>query len=186
MTDIVARWGGVILTALAAVPLAGLAAWALARWRGTWRAPLLEVAMVLGTLPWLWMILRPNGTGRSLTPVPLTDLADLGGASTSTVVEQLGGNLLVFAALGCCLPMRWAAFGRLWRVALVAAGASVAVEVLQYALAIGRHSSVDDVLLNAAGAVLAAACSRRWWARGRGPDPAVGRAGKPLSCPHRA
>ncbi|WP_232664038.1 VanZ family protein [Pseudonocardia sp. TRM90224] len=165
MTDIVARWGGVILTALAAVPIAGLVAWALMRWRGAWREPLLEVAMVLGTLPWLWMILRPNGTGRSLTLLPLTDLADLGSAPAATVVEQLGGNLLVFAALGCCLPMRWAAFAGLWRVALVAAGASVGVEVLQYALAIGRHSSVDDVLLNTAGAVLAAACSRRWWTR---------------------
>ncbi|MCF4123280.1 VanZ family protein [Antribacter sp. KLBMP9083] len=39
------------------------------------------------------------------------------------------------------------------------------VEVLQYALDLGRVSSVDDVLLNTAGALLAAACSYRWWRR---------------------
>jgi glycopeptide antibiotics resistance protein len=37
------------------------------------------------------------------------------------------------------------------------------VEVLQYVLDLGRVSSVDDVLVNAVGAVLAALCSRRWW-----------------------
>lgn len=50
------------------------------------------------------------------------------------------------------------------RVAGLAAGLSVAVEVLQYVLGLGRVSSVDDVLVNTAGAVLAALCSRRWWA----------------------
>ncbi len=165
MTDIVARWGGVILTALAALPVAGLAAWAMAVWRRNWRGPLLEVAMLIGTAPWLWMILRPNGTGHGVTLVPLSDLADLRTAGLATVIEQLGGNLLVFAALGFCLPMRWTFFARISRIAAVAIAASSTVEVLQYALDIGRHSSGDDVLLNTAGAVLAALCSRRWWGR---------------------
>ncbi|MBB4938212.1 glycopeptide antibiotics resistance protein [Streptosporangium album] len=44
------------------------------------------------------------------------------------------------------------------------ATASLGVELLQYALRLGRVSSVDDVLINTAGAVLAALITRRWWA----------------------
>jgi glycopeptide antibiotics resistance protein len=48
-------------------------------------------------------------------------------------------------------------------VALVAAGLSVVVEVLQFVLQLGRVSSVDDVLINALGAALASLLSVRWW-----------------------
>ena len=43
---------------------------------------------------------------------------------------------------------------------LLAAGASAVVETLQYALDLGRVSSVDDVLRGALGAGLAAAASQ--------------------------
>lgn len=162
--DTWSRWGDVIVATLVAVPLAGLLAVALARWRRDARNPPLEVAMVVGTAPWLWMILTPNGTGRGVTLVPLADLADLFTAPGSTVAEQLGGNLLVFATLGFCLPMRWPLFADPARIAVVGIAASAGVEVLQYLLDIGRQSSVDDVLVNTAGALLAALCSRRWWA----------------------
>jgi glycopeptide antibiotics resistance protein len=160
-----ARWGDVIIATLVALPLAGLLAHTLGRWRGDARNPLLEVAMVVGTAPWLWMILTPSGHGHGVVLVPLSDLAGLWGRPAGVVVEQLGGNLLVFAALGFCLPMRSAAFASLARVGAVAVAASAGVEVVQYVLDIGRQSSIDDVLVNAAGALLAAACSRRWWAR---------------------
>ncbi|MFG1790764.1 VanZ family protein [Nocardia sp. NPDC049149] len=153
-------WGGVVLVAMAAVPVGGVVAWWLARWRG-WRVALCEVGMVVGTVPWLWMILTPKGSGRSVNFVPLRDLAEQAGGGR--VIEQFGGNLLVFAALGVLLPVRWAWFGRSYRVLLVAAGASIVVEAAQFGLAIGRHSSVDDVLLNAVGACLAAQVSRWWW-----------------------
>jgi glycopeptide antibiotics resistance protein len=51
------------------------------------------------------------------------------------------------------------------RILAVAVAASIVIEVLQWLLDIGRVSSVDDVIVNAAGAGLAAAASRRWWAR---------------------
>jgi glycopeptide antibiotics resistance protein len=54
----------------------------------------------------------------------------------------------------------------------VAATASVTVEILQYGLDLGRVSSIDDVLLNAAGAGLAALASRRTWAAAL-PEPRV-------------
>jgi glycopeptide antibiotics resistance protein len=46
---------------------------------------------------------------------------------------------------------------------------SAAIEITQYALDVGRVSSVDDVLLNATGALLAGLASRRWWARADNP-----------------
>ncbi|MEU7974758.1 VanZ family protein [Micromonospora sp. NPDC049089] len=49
------------------------------------------------------------------------------------------------------------------RILALAAGCSVLVETAQYVLRLDRASSVDDVLLNAAGAGLAALASRRWW-----------------------
>ena len=49
------------------------------------------------------------------------------------------------------------------RILALAAGCSVMVETAQYVLQLDRVSSVDDVLINTAGAGLAALASRRWW-----------------------
>ena len=88
--------------------------------------------------------------------VPLLDLFAMGRA-------QVVGNLLVFAALGFFAPLRFAALASVPRILALAAGCSVLVEVAQYVLWLDRVSSVDDVLLNAAGAGLAALASRPWW-----------------------
>ena len=88
--------------------------------------------------------------------VPLRDLLTMSAG-------QVVGNLLVFAALGFFAPMRFAALASVPRILALAAGCSVLVETAQYVLRLDRVSSVDDVLLNAAGAGLAALASRRWW-----------------------
>ncbi len=164
-------WGNVIIAAVLAVPLALLAVWFLARRRARDGHPLpvrtaaADIAMVTGTAPWIWMILTPTTSPSTVDLVPFEDLWTLFHGSAETAFVQVAGNLLVFAALGALLPVRSARFASLARVAGVAAGASCAVELLQYGLRLGRVSSVDDVLINAAGAVLAAAVTRRWWAR---------------------
>jgi hypothetical protein len=71
----------------------------------------------------------------------------------------------VFAAAGFRLPVRWPV--GIGAVLLLGAGASTVVEVMQYALDLGRVSSGDDVLLNALGAGLAAAASQPLWRRSR-------------------
>jgi glycopeptide antibiotics resistance protein len=116
--------------------------------------------MVYGTLPFVWLVLMP-GSGAGAVPgrlslVPLTDLATMG---------PLGivGNLLVLAALGFFAPIRFAALASVPRILALAAGCSVLIETAQYVLQLDRVSSVDDVLLNTAGAVAAALASRRWW-----------------------
>ncbi|WP_406369008.1 VanZ family protein [Streptomyces sp. NBC_00647] len=159
-------FNGVVLMTLVALPLAVLVAWALALRRravgvaSAWRMSLAEVGMVHGTVPFLWLTMMPGG-GAGVVParvslVPLRDLVTMG---------PLGivGNLLVFASLGFFAPMRFAALASVPRILALGAGCSVLVETAQYVLRLDRVSSVDDVLVNAAGAVLAALASRRWW-----------------------
>ncbi|UQU63457.1 VanZ family protein [Couchioplanes caeruleus] len=160
---------GVLLMMLAGLPGAGLVAWALARWRRAagagpaWRLSLAEVGMVYGTVPFVWITMMP-GPGAGIVPgrvslVPLRDLATMGPLG-------IAGNLLIFAALGLFAPMRFAVLASVPRVLALGAGCSALVEVAQYVLRLDRVSSVDDVLVNAAGAVLAGLASRRWWRSG--------------------
>lgn len=159
-------FNGVVLMTLVALPLAALVAWALACRRraagvtSAWRMSLAEVGMVHGTVPFIWMTMMP-GAGAGTVParmslVPLRDLVTMG-------TGQIVGNLLIFAALGFFAPMRFAALASVPRILALGAGCSVLVETAQYVLRLDRVSSVDDVLVNAIGATLAALASRRWW-----------------------
>ena len=169
-------FNGVVLMTLVLLPLAVLVAWALARRRraagvaSAWRLSLAEVGMVHGTVPFLWLTLMP-GAAPGVAParvslVPLRDLATMG---TLGIV----GNLLVFASLGFFAPMRFAAPASVPRVLALGAGCSVLVETAQYVLQLDRVSSVDDVLVNATGAVLAGLASRRWWRTRTAHTPAI-------------
>ena len=125
--------------------------------------------MIVGTAPWLYLTLRPDPAGTGyIRLVPFSDLAFLSQGPVDFLIVQVVGNLLVFAALGFFLPIRSAAFASIPKVLAVGAFASLGIELTQLLahlfLAYGRTFSVDDIMLNAAGAALAAACSRRWWA----------------------
>lgn len=169
----VGTFTGVALITVAVLPLAALAVWALARRRrvtGTtaaWRMSLAEVGIVYGTVPWVWMIMLPGDRAGAVpgrvSLVPLRDLLTILARGPLTVTVQVIGNLLVFAALGFLAPLRFAALASVPRILVFAASCSVVVEAAQYILRLDRVSSVDDVLLNAAGAGLAALASRRWW-----------------------
>ncbi|MFF7180857.1 VanZ family protein [Streptomyces sp. NPDC008121] len=159
-------FNGVVLMTLVTLPLAVLVAGGLA-WRrraagvpSAWRLSLAEVGMVHGTVPFVWLTMMPGG-GAGVVParvslVPLLDLVTMGSLG-------IVGNLLVFAALGFFAPMRWAALASVPRILALGAGCSALVEIAQYVLRLDRVSSVDDVLVNATGAVLAGLASRRWW-----------------------
>ncbi|HYY11949.1 MAG TPA: VanZ family protein [Kineosporiaceae bacterium] len=163
---------GVVLMTLLALPVAAAVAWGLTRRRRAAGVPdaarrsVAEVGLVHGTLPWLWLTLMPGAaagtTNRSVVLVPLTDLPTWG---TLGIV----GNLLVFAPLGFFGPLRFAALASLPRVLALGAACSLVIETAQYVLRLDRVSSVDDVLVNATGALLAGLASRPWWRRR--PDP---------------
>ena len=99
---------------------------------------------------------RAGDVAGRVSLVPLRDLVTM---STYQVV----GNLLILAALGFLAPVRFAAMASLPRILALAAVGSALIETAQYVLQLDRVSSVDDVLLNTAGAGLAALASHPWW-----------------------
>ncbi|MGC5038937.1 VanZ family protein [Streptomyces sp. DT190] len=177
-------FNGVLLMTVVTLPLAALVVWALARRRraagaaSPWRTSLAEAGLVHGTVPFVWMTMMPGGADPDTVParvslVPLRDLATMGPLG-------IAGNLLIFAALGFFAPMRCAALASVPRILALGAGCSALVETAQYVLRLDRVSSVDDVLVNATGAVLAALASRRWW-RGPAKAPSGDRPGPVLA-----
>jgi len=159
-------FNGPILMMLLGLPLAALVVSVLALLRraadgvAAWRFSVAEVGMVYGTVPMVWLTLQP-GPGAGVVPgrvswVPLRDLVTMGPIG-------IGGNLLIFAALGFFGPIRFAALASLPRIMALGAACSILVETAQYALRLDRVSSVDDVLVNTAGVMLAALASRWWW-----------------------
>jgi len=157
---------GVLLMMLVGLPLPALVVCALMLRRraagvsSAWRRSLAEVGMVYGTVPFVWITLMP-GPGAGIVPgrvnlIPLRDLVTMGPVG-------IGGNLLIFAPLGFFAPMRFAALASVPRILALGAGCSALLETAQYVLWLDRVSSIDDVLVNAVGAVLAALASRRWW-----------------------
>lgn len=181
MTHVWEQWGDLMVASLLIVPLGALAVPLLAVWRVrrgaprgvAWARSLAEAGMVAGTLPWMWVVFSPGPGPRQVHLLPLRDLVGQVGEGIGFVTVQVIGNLLVFAPLGFFAPMRFAALAGLGRVFALAAAGSAVIEILQYHLDLDRVSSVDDVLVNAVGAVLAARLSRRFWAAG---SPAAGSA----------
>jgi glycopeptide antibiotics resistance protein len=181
----VGTYTGVLVLTVAVLPLVAVIVCAMA-WRRlvaghpptwAWRTSLTEVGIVYGTVPWVWMTLLPGSrAGRVAGAVSLVPLRDL--ATMPTV--QVVGNLLIFAAFGFLAPLRFATLASVSRITVLAAGASALIETAQYVLRLDRVSSVDDVLLNAAGAGFAAlvslACTGAARLAGRRAHPAtVGR-----------
>lgn len=182
MVGVVDRYGAVLaVTILIGFPVGTAAVLALGHWRlhrglsrsWAWRASIAEVGLVLGTLPWVWMIMTPRAGTGGVSLVPLRDLVST--LHSKDAVIQVGGNLLVLAAVGFFLPIRFRLATPGWVVAAIAgisASLSLLLEILQYALHLGRVSSVDDVLVNTMGAMIACTASRRWW-RARQPTALV-------------
>ncbi|WP_182378714.1 VanZ family protein [Nocardioides sp. WS12] len=169
--DILGTATGIAVGAVALVPLALLGIWALARLRisagappaRAWRRSLAEVGLVYGTVPWVWMTMLPgNQAGLVTGAVSLEPFRDLETMSDIQVV----GNLVLLSALGFFAPLRFRALASLPRIVVLAAFSSAAIETAQFVLRLDRVSSVDDVLLNTAGAAVAAVLSWPWW----GPD----------------
>ena len=87
----------------------------------------------------------------------------LGELETSPVerLAELSGNILLFAPLGFLLPLLVPAIRRWWQVLAVGAGVSLLIELYQLAWPGVRKASVNDLLMNALGAVLGFAALRQ-------------------------
>ena len=116
---------------------------------------------------------RAGSTPGVVSLVPLQDLQTM-------PTYQIVGNLLIFAAVGFFAPLRLATQASLPRILTVAAAGSVVIESAQYVLSLDRVSSIDDGLLNTAGAGLAALLSHRWWRTRPGTSRRSSRVGGPI------
>ncbi|MFB8006831.1 VanZ family protein [Nocardia sp. NPDC056000] len=163
MRQVWEMWGGVLTVWALAVPV--LVVWIrVVMWLRreqphalALRNTLAEAGILIGTAPWIWMILTPTGGRREVALVPIRDLVETLTGDPEQAVVQVGANLIVFLPLGLLLPLRLPRFAGVLRMFLVGAALSALLEIAQYAFDLGRVSSVDDVLMNATGAAIGAA-----------------------------
>ncbi|MFB7716957.1 VanZ family protein [Nocardia sp. NPDC056100] len=163
MRQVWEMWGGVLTAWALAVPVLTVGIWFVLWVRREQvravavRKTVTEAGILIGTVPWIWMILTPTGGEREVSLLPLRDLFETLADGPEKAFVQVGANLIVFLPLGLLLPLRLPRFTGVLRMFLVGAALSGLLEIAQYAFDLGRVSSVDDVLMNASGAAIGAA-----------------------------
>lgn len=114
---------------------------------------LLGVGLMTG--PSLYQLLEGRLPEPRLELIPFMDIVavlrdtDTPGAGAFI---NIAGNLVLLAPLGFLLPLFWSYFGSARRTILLAAGMSLSIELIQ--LIAGGVTSVDDLILNTAGALV--------------------------------
>lgn len=120
------------------------------------------VALALVTLlPIRWnarLARWPNNYTPQL--VPLKGILFGFGISALETLAEAFGNVLLFAPFGFLLPLLIPAMRRWWRVLTASAGVSLAIELYQIAWPSVRRADVNDLLMNALGALLGLAALR--------------------------
>lgn len=123
----------------------------------------LDVGVALTFLGVATVTLSPGsggvgGMGSATQLVPFADMVNIltSSVSANVALRIVGMNIVLFAPLGFLLRLRLRRFAPAVRVGMLT---SVAIEVLQAVLPLGRTANVDDVILNTAGATLGAAAA---------------------------
>ena len=114
---------------------------------------LLGVGLVTG--PSLYQLLVGRLPEPKLELIPFADIIAVlrdPEAPGLGVVANVGGNALLLATLGFLLPLFWRYFSSAKRTILFGFGLSLSIELIQ--LIAGGVTSVDDLILNTAGAAL--------------------------------
>ena len=116
----------------------------------------LDTALLLAALAVAWLTLTPAGGSGWEWGAPLTELRWYAtGLDSEATVLQLIGNLLLLAPLAVLAVLRSPRLGTPPRLAALAVAAGTGIELLQWALPLGRVVSPVDAALNATGAVAA-------------------------------
>jgi hypothetical protein len=114
----------------------------------------LDIGLVLAVGGVALLTLLPSGSGWAWG-APVSELRwYAAGWNSETAMLQLAGNLALLGPLAALAVVRWPALAVPRRLAAAAVAAATAVELLQWALPLGRVVSPVDALLNATGAVL--------------------------------
>jgi hypothetical protein len=99
------------------------------------------------------LTLTPEGRGWAWGS-PVVELRwYLTGLDSSATVLQLTGNLALLTVPAALAVLAWPALGRVLRLATVSLATGTGIELLQWALPLGRVVSPLDAVLNATGAV---------------------------------
>ncbi len=116
----------------------------------------LDAALLLAALAVALLTLTPAGGSGWDWGAPLTELRMYATALESAATRlQLVGNVLLLAPLAVLAVLRWPSLGTPPRLVALAVAAGTGIELLQWALPLGRVVSPVDAALNAAGAGVA-------------------------------
>jgi glycopeptide antibiotics resistance protein len=102
------------------------------------------------------LTLTPRGSGWAWGSPLVEARWYLTGLDSTATMLQLAGNLLLLVVPFGLAAARWRALGRLRLLTVVSLAAGSTIELLQWALPLGRVVSPLDAVLNATGAVCAA------------------------------
>lgn len=116
---------------------------------GSGLSPWLAASLALVAL----LTLTPEGRGWAWGS-PVAELRwYLTGLDSSATVLQLAGNLALLTVPAALAVLAWPALGRLPLLTTVSLAAGAGIELLQWALPLGRVVSPLDAALNATGAI---------------------------------
>ena len=116
----------------------------------------LDAALLLAALAVAWLTLTPAGGAGWAWGAPLTELRWYAtGLDSEATVLQLAGNLALLVPLAVLAVLRRPRLGTPPRLAALAVAAGAGIELLQWALPLGRVVSPVDAALNASGALAA-------------------------------
>jgi glycopeptide antibiotics resistance protein len=120
------------------------------------RRTVLDVAVVCAALAVALLTLGPTGRTGWAWGAPLTELSWYAtGLDSEATLRQLLGNAVLLVPLAVLAVLRWPSVGTPLRLGGLAVGTAAGIELLQWALPLGRVVSPVDAALNAAGALLA-------------------------------
>lgn len=101
-----------------------------------------------------------GGWGRAagLNLVPFASTVELASSSVHVLVavRNILGNVVLFVPLGLVVAIRWRGQRAVYRTVVGSTVLSVAIELVQLLLPLGRSVDIDDVILNVAGATTGA------------------------------
>jgi glycopeptide antibiotics resistance protein len=114
----------------------------------------LDAALLLAASAVAWLTLTPAGGSGWAWGAPLTELRWYAtGLDSEATVLQLVGNLVLLIPLAVLAVLRRPRLGTPPRLAALAVAAGAGIELLQWALPLGRVVSPVDAALNATGAL---------------------------------
>ena len=102
----------------------------------------------------LYNLLSAAGSSvRTISFIPFKSLYDMAisGTSIIRIIENILGNIAIFIPFGLLLPI--IKKGRSQKVILYGLAASILLEIIQYAFALGS-SDIDDLLFNTSGVMI--------------------------------